>query len=72
MAHTKKICEPENVEAREDTTAEEIFSKCRSDILKPILTNTNSSGNSGAPSQPEDSDPMFRKQAVPSLTYVGS
>jgi hypothetical protein len=33
-------------------TAEEIFSRCSNDILYPMLTNTNSSGSSGAPSQP--------------------
>lgn len=33
-------------------TAEDIFSRCSNDILYPMLTNTNSSGNSGAPSQP--------------------
>lgn len=48
----ERICEPENVEAREDTTAEDIFSRCSNDILNPILTTTNSRGNSGAPSQP--------------------
>jgi hypothetical protein len=62
----------ENVEARQDTTAEDIFSRCSKDILNPILTKTNSRGSSGAPSQPEDNDPIFRKQAAPSLMYVGS
>jgi hypothetical protein len=49
---TERICKPENVEARQDTTAEDIFSRCSKDILNPILTNTNSTGSSGAPSQP--------------------
>jgi hypothetical protein len=62
----------ENVDAREDTTAEEIFSRFSSDMLYPMFTNTNSSGSCGAPSQPEDSDPIFKKQAAPSLMYVGS
>lgn len=61
----------ENVEAKEDMTAEEIFSRCSNDILNPMLTNTNSSGSSGAPSQP-DIDPIFKKQAAPSLMYVGN
>ena len=52
----KKVWKPENVEAKEDTTAEEIFSRCSNDILNPMLTNTKSSGSSGAPSQPA----MFR------------
>jgi hypothetical protein len=48
----KTVCKPENVEAKEDMTAEEIFSRFSNDILNPMLTNTNSSGRSGAPSQP--------------------
>lgn len=43
---------PENVDAREDTTAEEIFRRCSNDMLKPILTTINNSGSSGAPSHP--------------------
>ena len=50
--HWNNIFIPENVDARQDTTAEDIFSRCSKDILNPILTNTNSSGSSGAPSQP--------------------
>jgi hypothetical protein len=49
---TEDSIKPENVEAKEDMTAEEIFSRCSNDILYPMLTNTNSSGSSGAPSQP--------------------
>ena len=48
----KTVWKPENVEAKEDMTAEDIFSRCSNDILYPMLTNTNSSGSSGAPSQP--------------------
>lgn len=43
---------PENVDARQDTTAEEILSRCNNEILKPMLTMTNKSGNKGAPSHP--------------------
>lgn len=43
---------PETVEAREDTTADEIFIRCNNDILYAILTIQNSTGSSGAPSHP--------------------
>ena len=43
---------PENVEAREDTTAEEILRRCSNDMLKPMLTRINSKGSNGAPSHP--------------------
>ena len=43
---------PENVEARQDTTAEEILSRYNKDMLKPMLTTTNNKGSSGAPSHP--------------------
>lgn len=57
----------ENVDAREDTTAEDILRRCSNDMLKPMLTITNSNGSNGAPSHPVDKVPMFRKQAAPSL-----
>lgn len=40
------------VDARQETTAEEIFSRCSNDILKAMLTITNSRGSTGAPSHP--------------------
>lgn len=43
---------PENVEAKQDTTAEEILRRCNNEMLKAMFTNTNSSGKSGAPSHP--------------------
>lgn len=63
----------ENVDAREDTTAEEIFRRCSNDMLKPILTTINNSGSSGAPSHPAfDKVPMFKKQAAPFLRWFGN
>lgn len=47
---TNKI--PVNVDAREETTADEILSRCSNDMLKPMLTRTNNKGNNGAPSHP--------------------
>lgn len=43
---------PETVDARQDTTAEDIFSKCSNDMLKPMFTITNNKGSKGAPSHP--------------------
>lgn len=43
---------PENVEARQDTTAEEILRRWSNDILKPMFTIINSNGSRGAPSHP--------------------
>lgn len=40
------------MDASEDTMAEEIFRRCNNDMLKPMLTRTNSNGSSGAPSHP--------------------
>lgn len=57
----------ENVEAREDTTAEEILRRCSNEMLNPMLTITNNKGSRGAPSHPLDKLPMFRKQTAPSL-----
>lgn len=57
----------ENVDAREDNTAEDILRRCSNDMLKPMLTTTNSKGSKGAPSHPLDKVPIFRKQAAPSL-----
>lgn len=51
-AQDHTINKPESVDARHDTTAEEILSKCNNDILKPMFTMTNSSGSKGAPSHP--------------------
>ena len=61
----KKVWKPENVEAKEDTTAEEIFSRWSNDILNPILTNTKSSGSSGAPSQPVQFRGLTRSKKMP-------
>ncbi|EEF36335.1 conserved hypothetical protein [Ricinus communis] len=52
---------PENVEAREDTTAEDILRRCNNDMLKPMLTRTNSKGSRGAPSHPAGS--QIRKKS---------
>jgi hypothetical protein len=46
---------PENVEARQETTADEILIKCNRDMLYAMLTSTNSNGRIGAPSQPATS-----------------
>lgn len=42
------------VEARQETTAEEILSRCSNEILKPMLTMTNITGSNGAPSHPNN------------------
>lgn len=46
---------PENVDAREDTNADEILSRCSNDMLNPMFTRTNSKGSRGAPSHPATS-----------------
>lgn len=43
---------PDNVDARQDTTAVEIFRRCNNDMLNPMLTTINRRGNNGAPSHP--------------------
>jgi len=43
---------PENVEARQETTAEEILMRWSNEILKPMLTTINNKGSRGAPSHP--------------------
>lgn len=43
---------PENVDARQDTTAVEIFRRCNNDMLNPMLTTINRRGSNGAPSHP--------------------
>lgn len=45
--------EPDNINTREATTAEERFSTLSRDILNARLVITYSSGSKGAPSQPE-------------------
>lgn len=52
ISYFSKIDIPENVDAREDTTAEDILRRCSNDMLKPMLTTTNSKGSKGAPSHP--------------------
>lgn len=43
---------PENVDARQETTAIEIFRRCNNDMLNPMLTAINKRGSNGAPSHP--------------------
>ena len=43
---------PENVDARQDTTAVDIFRRCNKDMLNPMLTTINRRGSNGAPSHP--------------------
>lgn len=45
----KYMNQPEKVDARQDTTAEDILRRWSSDILYAILTITNNNGSSGAP-----------------------
>lgn len=45
--------EPADITEREETTAEDIFTRWRTDILKHRLKNRYRRGNNGAPSQPE-------------------
>lgn len=44
--------EPEDITEREETTAEDIFRRRRTDILKHKLKNMYRRGNNGAPLQP--------------------
>lgn len=45
--------EPDNVDASEATSADDIFTKLSNDILKAMFTVIKTKGSNGAPSQPE-------------------
>jgi hypothetical protein len=62
----------ESIVAREETTAEEILTRLRSEMLNAILVTTYSRGSKGAPSQPVELTPVFKKQPAPFLRYKGS
>lgn len=47
---------PDNVAAREETTAEEILTRLSNDMLKAMLVTIYNRGSNGAPSQPETSN----------------
>lgn len=51
---------------REATTAEDILTRRSREMLKHMFIMIKSNGNSGAPAQSE-MDPIFMKQAAPSL-----
>lgn len=63
-SNQRKVCNrdtiPEKVEARQDTTAEEILRRCSKDMLKAMFTITKSKGSSGAPSHPARRNFIFR------------
>lgn len=57
----------DTVDARDETTADEILRSLKSAMLYPMFTITNNRGNNGAPSHPFVIVPMLRKQAAPSF-----
>lgn len=59
----------ESTTAREETIAEDIFTRWSTEMLKARLVAIYSSGSIGAPSQPAILAPVLKKQPAPSFIY---
>lgn len=63
----KMVTGTASVVTREETTAEEIWTRLSKEMLKATFVDMKSSGNQGAPAQSVTWLPMFKKQAAPLL-----